>query len=79
MFEHMENIYLGVVLAPLFGSIIAGLFGKIIGRRGAHWVTIIGVGIAVMLSAIVYHDVFFNNAPAYNGAVYTWLTTGGFT
>ena len=68
-----------MVLAPLVGSIIAGLFGKLIGRSGAHWVTIIGVGISVVLSAIVYHDVFYNNAPAYNGAVYTWLTTGGVT
>ena len=79
MFENMENIYLGVVLAPLVGSIIAGLFGKIIGRSGAHWVTIIGVGIAVVLSAVVYHDVIYNNAPVYNGTVYTWLTTGGIT
>jgi NADH-quinone oxidoreductase subunit L len=79
MFDHMENIYLGVVLAPLFGSIIAGLFGRVIGRGGAHWVTIIGVGISVALSAAVYYDVFINQAPVYNGAVYTWLTTGGIT
>ena len=76
MFEHMENIYLGVVLAPLVGSIIAGLFANVIGRRGAHWVTIIGVGISVALSAIVYYDVFYNNAEVYNGTVYTWLTSG---
>jgi len=79
MFEHMENIYLGVVLAPLVGSIIAGLFGKSIGRAGAHWVTIIGVGISVLLSAIVYYHVFVRHAPAFNGPVYTWLTTGGIT
>jgi len=42
----MQNVYLGIVLAPLFGAIIAGLFGRKIGRAGAHWVTIIGVGIA---------------------------------
>jgi len=76
MFEHMENIYLGVVLAPLIGSIIAGLFANVIGRSGAHWVTIIGVGISVVLSVIVYYDVFYNNAEVYNGAVYTWLTSG---
>ena len=30
----MENIYLAIPLAPLLGAIIAGLFGKIIGRVG---------------------------------------------
>jgi NADH-quinone oxidoreductase subunit L len=75
----MENICLGVVLAPLVGSIIAGLFGRVIGRRGAHWVTIIGVGVSVALSAVVYYDVFFNEAPVFNGPAYTWLTTGGLT
>ena len=48
----MESIYLGIVLAPLIGSIIAGLFGKVIGRSGAHWVTIIGVGISCLLSLL---------------------------
>ena len=42
MFENMENIYLAIVLAPLLGSVIAGLGGGTIGRAGAHWVTIIG-------------------------------------
>ena len=31
------------VLAPLFGAVIAGLGGRIIGRVGAHSVTILGV------------------------------------
>jgi NADH-quinone oxidoreductase subunit L len=32
-----------VPLAPLAGALIAGLFGKAVGRRGAHTVTILGV------------------------------------
>ena len=32
-----------IVLAPLLGSIIAGLFGRQVGRAGAHGVTIAGV------------------------------------
>ena len=41
----MYNYYLTIVLAPLAAAIIAGLAGKKIGRAGAHWVTITGVGI----------------------------------
>jgi NADH-quinone oxidoreductase subunit L len=49
----MYSYYLTIVLAPLAAAIIAGLAGKKIGRAGAHWVTIIGVGISCVLSLLV--------------------------
>ncbi|HZN23321.1 MAG TPA: NADH-quinone oxidoreductase subunit L [Burkholderiales bacterium] len=70
----MQKIYLVVPLAPLAGAIIAGLFGWAIGRRGAHWVTIIGMIVCTVASAIVFYDVLHGNF--YNGTVYTWLTSG---
>ena len=39
-----------IVLAPLLGSILAGLFGRQIGRVGAQSVTIAGVAISCALS-----------------------------
>ena len=73
---NMENIYLAIVIAPLAGSVIAGLLGKIIGRSGAHWVTIIGVGVSSILSMIVYKHIVMDAAGPYNGTVYTWLQSG---
>ncbi len=70
----MQLLYLIVPLAPLVGAIVAGLFGWVIGRRGAHWVTIIGMVIATIASAIVFLDVLDGNL--YNGPVYTWLISG---
>ncbi len=67
----MEAIYLAIPLAPLFGAIVAGLFGKKIGRAGAHWVTILGVAVAFLLSVYVAYDVM-SNGNTYNGTVYTW-------
>ena len=46
----MKTLYLLVPLAPLVGAIIAGFFGKVIGRAGAHSVTILGVAISFVLS-----------------------------
>ena len=46
----MKALYLLVPLAPLAGAILAGLFGKQIGRAGAHVVTILGVAIAFVAS-----------------------------
>ncbi|HYC45522.1 MAG TPA: NADH-quinone oxidoreductase subunit L [Burkholderiales bacterium] len=71
----MQKLYLLVPLAPLAGSIIAGLFGWVIGRRGAHWVTILGMIVCTVASGVVYYDVLQNNT-VYNGAVYTWLSSG---
>ncbi len=71
----MQLLYLVVPLAPLVAAIIAGLFGKAIGRAGAHWVTIIAVGISFFGSCVVFADVLAGNT--FNGTVYTWLTSGG--
>ena len=73
----MQNVYLGIVLAPLFGAIIAGLFGRKIGRAGAHWVTIIGVALSFLLSLVVLRHHVLNGADPYNGSVYTWMVVEG--
>ncbi len=71
----MQAIYTAIPLAPLLGAIIAGLFGKKIGRAGAHWVTILGVAVAFILSVVVANDVMFNGN-TFNGTVYTWAVIG---
>ena len=73
---HMESVYVGVVLAPLAGSLIAGLFGKIIGRSGAHWVTILAVAVSSVLSMVAWKHIFWDGHDAYNAAVYTWIAAG---
>ncbi|MBI3344285.1 MAG: NADH-quinone oxidoreductase subunit L [Gammaproteobacteria bacterium] len=73
----MANVYLLIPLAPLFGAIIAGLFGKQIGRAGAHWVTIIGVATSFLLSLLVFKQIIIDHAPAYNASVYTWMVSDG--
>ena len=35
----MQTLYLMVPLAPLLGAIVAGFFGKLIGRTLSHVVT----------------------------------------
>ncbi len=73
----MEQVYLAIPLASLFGAIVAGLFGKQIGRAGAHWVTILGVATSFVLSLVVLKDVVFDGAPIYNASVYTWMISDG--
>jgi NADH-quinone oxidoreductase subunit L len=73
----MYSYYLTIVLAPLAAAIIAGLFGKQIGRTAAHTVTILGVGIAAVLSMLVLYRMVWGGAVAENISVYTWAVTDG--
>jgi NADH-quinone oxidoreductase subunit L len=73
----MYNLYLTIVLAPLAAAIVAGLGGQKIGRAGAHWVTIIGVGLSCALSLLVLKNMFWGGAEAENISVYTWAVTDG--
>ncbi len=79
MFENYSDsqVYLAIVLAPLIGSIIAGVFNAYISRAVAHTVTIAGVGISFVLALFVFKYFAFDGAQAYNETVYTWLVSDG--
>ncbi|MDP1651375.1 MAG: NADH-quinone oxidoreductase subunit L [Rhodocyclaceae bacterium] len=71
----MKTLYLIVPFAPLLGAIIAGFFGKTIGRTGAHMVTILGVTASFLASVVIFRDVMAGNT--FSGDLYTWLESGG--
>jgi len=73
----MESIYLLIVLAPLAAALVAGLFGRQVGRAGAHSVTIFGVGLAFLLSAWVLWGLVAGTIEPFNGTVYTWAVVDG--
>ena len=73
MSHHVLNtILLIILLAPLAGSLMAGLLGKKIGKRGAHWSTIILMLAAFLLSVYVFKLFIFDHHAAYNVTLYHW-------
>src|SRR5690606_30792277 len=70
----MEKLYLLVPLAPLFGAIAAGLFGRFIGTTWSHRVTIALVLVSLIASLVIFVDVLQGNT--FNGSVYTWMVLG---
>jgi NADH-quinone oxidoreductase subunit L len=70
----MNPLYLIVPFAPLLGAILAGFFGKQIGRTGAHTVTIAGVAVSLIASIMVFMDVMEGNT--FNGTLYEWAAVG---
>jgi NADH-quinone oxidoreductase subunit L len=72
---------LAVPLAPLAGALVAGIFGTSlggnwIGRRLSHSLTILGVLVAFILSAMTLKSVALDGA-RFNETLYTWMTVGG--
>lgn len=70
------NILLVIALAPLLGAIVAGLFGKQIGRVGAHSVTIASVAISCVLSVQVLWQLATGQADPFNQNAYTFFQVG---
>ncbi len=71
----MKTSYLLVPFAPLVGAILAGLFGRVIGRTLSHTVTILGVLVSLLASITVLRDVLAGNT--FNGPLYTWAIVDG--
>src|SRR5664280_70682 len=67
-------LLVAIPVAPLIGSRVAGLFGKRVGRAGAHTVTILGVAIAFVLSVYVLLGVL--DGARFNATIYEWLVDG---
>ena len=74
----MQAIILATVLFPLLGATIAGLFGRLIGRRISHWVTILGVAASFVLSVFIFNHFIIAGQPAMNFNAYTWMLSGSF-
>ena len=71
---------LAVPLAPLVGSVLAGVLGtqfggNWIGRRLTHTLTILGVLVAFILSAMTLKNVI--DGARFNETLYTWMVVGG--
>lgn len=78
MTNSIQNYALMAVLAPLGGSLIAGLFGKKIGTKGAQYVTIAGVAIALFCSLCLLKWIMLDGQAPFNDTIYVWGTSGDF-
>lgn len=71
-------IALAIILLPLLGSLIAGFFGKLIGRRATHWVTISLVAMSFLLSCCLVKAMVWDGVPAVDDVIYHWVSSGAY-
>ncbi len=76
-----SSTLLVIALAPLVGAVAAGVLGtkfggNVIGRRLSHSLTILGVFLSFVLSALTLKSVALEGA-RFNETIYTWMMVGG--
>src|ERR1700724_4605461 len=71
------TLLVAIAVLPLAGAILAGLFGRLPGRAGAHTVTILAVATSFVLSLHVLKQIYLDGVPAFDGPVYSWLVSDG--
>ena len=69
-------LYKAVVFLPLLGAIIAGLFGRFVGNRGAQLVTCTLVGLPALLSAVIFKEIALDHHTL-TVPLFTWIQSGG--
>ncbi|MEE8188858.1 MAG: NADH-quinone oxidoreductase subunit L [Kiloniellales bacterium] len=66
-----------VVLLPLIGALIAGLFGRFIGDRGAQIATCSLLGLGALLTIFLFKDVAIDGNERVT-ELFTWIDSGSF-
>ena len=68
-------IEVAIVLLPLIGALIAGLFGRLIGDRGAQIVTCSLLGLSAVLSMVIFQDIALAGNTRVT-EIFTWIDSG---
>jgi NADH-quinone oxidoreductase subunit L len=71
------HVLLAIPMLPLVAGVIAGLFGRWVGRVGAATLTIAAVAGSTVLSLDVLWQLYVDHVPVYDASVYTWLVSDG--
>ena len=67
--------YAAPIFLPLFGAVIAGLFGRVLGARGAQLVTCGAMGIAAVMAIVVFTEVVLQGETA-TIVLFDWFSSG---
>jgi NADH-quinone oxidoreductase subunit L len=72
----IKSYCIAIVLAPLIGSLVAGLAGKTLGRTVSHVATIAGVAVSFALSAVLWSGFLSGDQQAQTHVWYEWAALG---
>ena len=67
--------YAAPIFLPLFGAVIAGLFGRVLGARGAQLVSCGAMGVAAVMAILVFVQVVLQGETA-TIVLFDWFASG---
>ncbi|MBM3488848.1 MAG: NADH-quinone oxidoreductase subunit L [Alphaproteobacteria bacterium] len=70
-------MYVAIVFLPLFASMLAGFFGRLLGDRGAQLITCGAVSLAALLSLYAFYDVAILGHTQ-KVQLFEWIDSGSF-
>lgn len=76
MYNSLTNIALIIILLPLLGAIIAGLWGKKLGRTFTHRLVVGFIAVSFLCSCYLFKVLVLKGQPAIDERLYTWATSG---
>jgi NADH-ubiquinone oxidoreductase chain 5 len=56
-------MYLAIIILPLLGAIVSGLFGRKVGVSGAQLITSFSIIVTTLLAIVTFFEVGINNIP----------------
>jgi len=78
MLMYTKELTLLALFSPLLGGVIAGIFGKWIGKRGAHVITITLMLVSFITSLILFKNILLSQAPKQVFELYSWAIAGSY-
>ncbi len=76
---NLETILVLIPLLPLVGAVVSGLGRNLVGRKGAHWITILAVAVSFGLSFWLLYLQIYEGLATQDISVYTWMVVEGVT
>jgi NADH-quinone oxidoreductase subunit L len=74
--DDLRSLAILIVVAPLVGAVISGLFGRYIGRVISHCLTTLLVGISFAASSYMLHGFVTSKYQLWDQALYVWGRSG---
>jgi NADH-ubiquinone oxidoreductase chain 5 len=65
-------MYLSLIFLPFLASILSGLYGRALGVRGVHVISITCLLITTLLSFVAFYEVILCNSPV-SIELFTWI------
>lgn len=75
--DTLKTVTLSIIFLPLLSALLAGLWGKLLGRSLTHWLCCIAVAGSFFLTVYLFYQLTYMGHPSFEWIFYQWANIGG--